>query len=129
MYDNIADMDSQVSEILRQLDEDGLADNTIVFFWSDHGDGVPRAKRSLYDSGLRVPLMIKCPKSVRCAPFAPGAVSGDLVSLLDLAPTVLALAGVDIPAHLQGRVLLGRKPRPRRPTCSPRAIAWTSITT
>jgi N-sulfoglucosamine sulfohydrolase len=110
MYDNIADMDGQVSEILRQLEEDGLADNTIVFFWSDHGDGVPRAKRTLYDSGLRVPLMIKCPKSIaRCAPFAPGGVSGDLVSLLDLAPTVLALAGVEIPTHLQGRVLLGPK--------------------
>ena len=61
MYDNIADMDGQVGEILRQLDEDGLADNTIVFYWSDHGDGVPRAKRSLYDSGLRVPLMIRMP--------------------------------------------------------------------
>jgi arylsulfatase A-like enzyme len=109
MYDNIADMDTQVSEILQQLEQDGLADNTIVFFWSDHGDGVPRAKRSLYDSGLRVPLMIKCPKSLPCAPFTPGAVSDDLVSLLDLAPTVLALAGVDIPAHMQGRVLLGPK--------------------
>ncbi len=53
--------------------------------------------------------MIKCPKSVRCAPFAPGAVSPDLVSLLDLAPTVLALAGVEVPAHMQGRVLLGSK--------------------
>jgi N-sulfoglucosamine sulfohydrolase len=111
MYDNIADMDGQVNELLRQLDEDGLADNTIVFFWSDHGDGVPRAKRTLYDSGLNVPLMIKCPKNLgpACAPFAPGAVSGDLVSLLDLAPTVLALAGVEIPAHMQGRVLLGPK--------------------
>ena len=112
MYDNIADMDGQVNELLQQLEEDGLADNTIVFFWSDHGDGVPRAKRSLYDSGLRVPLMIKCPKSINCAPFAPGAVSGDLVSLLDLAPTVLALAGVDAPAHMQGRVLLGPKAAP-----------------
>lgn len=107
MYDNIADMDGQVNEILRQLEEDGLADSTIIFFWSDHGDGVPRAKRTLYDSGLHVPLMIKCPASVRCAPFAPGAVSPDLVSLLDLAPTVLALAGLDIPGHMQGRVLLG----------------------
>lgn len=109
MYDNIADMDTQVSEILRQLEEDGLADSTIIFFWSDHGDGVPRAKRTLYDSGLHVPLMIKCPASVRCAPFAPGAVSADLVSLLDLAPTVLALAGVEVPAHMQGRVLVGPK--------------------
>jgi N-sulfoglucosamine sulfohydrolase len=70
---------------------------------------VPRAKRTLYDSGLRVPLMIKCPKSMRCAPFTPGAVSDELVSLLDLAPTVLALAGVEVPTHLQGRVLLGPK--------------------
>ena len=61
MYDNIADMDTQVGEILRQLESDGLADNTIVFYWSDHGDGVPRSKRSLYDSGLRVPLMIRWP--------------------------------------------------------------------
>jgi N-sulfoglucosamine sulfohydrolase len=109
MYDNIADMDGQVAEILRQLEEDGLAEHTIVFFWSDHGDGVPRAKRSLYDSGLRVPLMIRCPKSADCAPAAPGVVSHDLVSSIDLAPTVLALAGVQIPAHMAGRVLVGPK--------------------
>ena len=65
MYDNIADMDGQVAEILRQLEEDGLADNTIVFYWSDHGDGVPRAKRSLYDSGLHVPLMIRASAASR----------------------------------------------------------------
>lgn len=67
MYDNIADMDGQVGQLLKQLDDDGLADNTIVFYWSDHGDGVPRAKRSLYDSGLHVPLMIRCPKSLATA--------------------------------------------------------------
>ncbi len=64
VYDNIADMDGQVGAILKQLEDDGLADNTIVFYWSDHGDGVPRAKRSLYDSGLRVPLMIRWPKAL-----------------------------------------------------------------
>ena len=79
-------------DLLRQLEEDGLADNTIVFYWSDHGDGVPRAKRSLYDSGLRVPLMVRVPTALgRRA--APGTVSDDLVSFIDLAPTVLALAG------------------------------------
>ena len=67
VYDNIADMDGQVGEILHQLDEDGLTDNTIVFYWSDHGDGMPRAKRSLYDSGLRVPLMIRWPKALGLA--------------------------------------------------------------
>jgi N-sulfoglucosamine sulfohydrolase len=106
MYDNIADMDGQVADILRQLEEDGLAENTIVFYWSDHGDGVPRAKRSLYDSGLRVPLMISLPKPIRSA-LPAGSVSRELVSLLDLAPTVLALADVPIPRHMQGRVLIG----------------------
>lgn len=109
MYDNIADMDTQVGELLKQLDEDGLAENTIVFYWSDHGDGVPRAKRSLYDSGLRVPLMIRWPKALG-ATAEPG-VRDEMVSLLDLAPTVLAFAGVEIPTHVQGRVLLGPKAR------------------
>jgi N-sulfoglucosamine sulfohydrolase len=106
MYDNIADMDGQVGEILKQLDDDGLSENTIVFYWSDHGDGVPRAKRSLYDSGLRAPLMIRWPKGLGPT-FAPGSVSDELVSFVDLAPTVLAAAGVEIPAHLPGRVLVG----------------------
>jgi len=114
MYDNIADMDSQVGEILRELEADGLAENTIVFYWSDHGDGVPRAKRSLYDSGLRVPLMIRWPKSL-APPFAPGTVSGELVSFVDLAPTVLAIAGAGIPGHLQGRVLIGPRAGPPPP--------------
>jgi N-sulfoglucosamine sulfohydrolase len=124
VYDNIADMDAQVADILRQLEEDGLAENTIVFYWSDHGDGIPRGKRSLYDSGLRVPLMIRWPSSTRVARSgeagvrrpglsAPaGTVSDELVSFVDLAPTVLALAGVEIPAHMQGRVLVGDKAGP-----------------
>ena len=74
MYDNIADMDGQVGEILKQLEDDGLAENTIVFYWSDHGDGVPRAKRSLYDSGLRVPLMIRWPKGLGST-LTPGSVN------------------------------------------------------
>jgi len=123
LYDNIADMDSQVGAILGQLEDDGLAENTIVFYWSDHGDGVPRAKRSLYDSGLRVPLMIRPPSQGFGETGAPprgsvdlasrrGSISDQLVSFIDLAPTVLALAGVEIPTHLQGRVLVGPKAAP-----------------
>jgi arylsulfatase A-like enzyme len=108
VYDNIADMDSQVGELLRQLEEDGLADTTFVFYWSDHGDGIPRSKRSLYDSGLRVPLMIRWPRSMSSGP-RPGSVNEELVSFVDLAPTVLALAGVEVPSHLHGRVLAGPK--------------------
>lgn len=111
MYDNIADMDGQVAELLQQLAADGLTENTIVFYWSDHVDGVPRAKRSLYDSGLRVPLMIRWPKTL-APPWSAGAVSDQMVSFIDLAPTVLALAGVEVPLHLQGRVLVGSKAAP-----------------
>ena len=111
MYDNIAEMDTQVGEILRQLEEDGLSDSTIVFFWADHGDGIPRGKRSLYDSGLRVPLMIRWPGALQ-PDFQPGTVSRDLVSLIDLAPTVLSLAGVEVPTHLEGRILLGQNRMP-----------------
>jgi N-sulfoglucosamine sulfohydrolase len=110
-YDRIADMDGQVGQILKQLDEDGLADNPIVFYWSDHGDAFPRSKRSLYDSGLKVPLMIRWPGRLNPA-FPAGSVNDQLVSFVDLAPTVLALAGVDIPAHMQGRVLVGPKAQP-----------------
>ena len=111
VYDNIADMDRQVGEILAQLEADGLADNTIVFYWSDHGDGIPRSKRSLYDSGLRVPLMIRWPKRLT-PPFTPGTTSDELVSFVDLAPPVLAPAGVPIPAHLHGRALTARGTTP-----------------
>jgi N-sulfoglucosamine sulfohydrolase len=114
VYDNIADMDAQVGEILQQLDADGLSDDTIVFYWSDHGDGVPRAKRSLYDSGLRVPLMIRWPKALGGA-AQPGSVRDELVSFVDLAPTVLAMAGVDVPLHYPGRVLLGPAAGPAPP--------------
>ena len=99
-YDNIASMDSQAGAVLEQLEDDGLLENTIVFFWSDHGDGLPRHKRWLYDSGLLVPLVIHVPGQIP-------DVSDELVSFLDLAPTVLSLAGIEPPAHMQGRALMG----------------------
>jgi arylsulfatase A-like enzyme len=107
VYDNIADMDAQVGAILQQLEADGLAENTIVFYWADHGDGIPRSKRSLYDSGLHVPLMIRWPRTWAPSDVTAGSVRDELVSFVDLAPTVLAAAGVETPAHLQGRALAG----------------------
>jgi N-sulfoglucosamine sulfohydrolase len=101
-YDNIAEVDARVGEILDQLEADGLADNTIIFFWGDHGDGLPRAKRWLYDAGLRVPLIIRWPGAIDG-----GAVDDRLISFVDLAPTVLSLAGVAVPAHMDGRPFLG----------------------
>jgi uncharacterized sulfatase len=64
-YDNITAMDYQVADILKQLEEDGLAENTIVFFWGDHGRGLPRSKRFVYDSGLRVPLIVRWPGQIQ----------------------------------------------------------------
>jgi N-sulfoglucosamine sulfohydrolase len=108
-YDNIAIMDSQVGEILSQLKEDGLMDSTIIFFYSDHGDGFPRAKRWIYDSGVKVPLIIRYPDGQ----FA-GMTSDELVSFLDFAPTVLSLVGIEIPDYIQGQAFAGtHKAEPR----------------
>lgn len=101
-YDNIARVDQQIGEVLSQLEEDGLAEETVVFFWSDHGDGLPRAKRWLYDSGLKVPLIIRW-----SGELTPGSVDDQLVSFVDLAPTVLSVAGLEVPDHIQGRAFLG----------------------
>ena len=106
-YDNITTMDKQAGDILQKLDADGLAESTVVFFWSDHGRGLPRCKRWPYDSGLRVPLIIRAPKTIN-----PGSVSDELVNLVDLAPTVLSLAGLSVPSTMQGRVILGRYKAP-----------------
>lgn len=103
-YELITVMDLEVGEILKQLEEDGLADETVVFYYSDHGVGLPRAKRWLYDSGLKVPMIVRWPDRIE-----PGTVSDRLVSFVDLAPTVLSIAGVEIPAHLQGRAFLGEQ--------------------
>jgi N-sulfoglucosamine sulfohydrolase len=102
-------MDLQAADILRQLDEDGLSDSTIVFFWGDHGRGLPRAKRWLYDSGIHVPLLVRWPGKIE-----PGSVRDDLVSFIDLSATLLSLAGVAVPAHLQGQAFLGEKRPPPR---------------
>ncbi len=109
-YDNIAAMDRQVGRLLAELDEEGLRDDTIVFFFSDHGDGLPRMKRWVYDSGIRVPLVVRFPDGRRA-----GETTDRLVSFVDLAPTVLSLAGVDIPPHMEGHAFLGEQSaEPRR---------------
>ncbi len=102
LYDQIAKLDSIVGERLRELEEDGLAENTIVFFWSDHGDGLPRGKRWTYDSGTEVPFIVKWPGVIE-----PGTVVDDMMSSIDWGPTVLSLAGVPVPYHMQGKPFLG----------------------
>ena len=106
--DMITFMDRQVGAILDRLEEDGLADETIVFFYSDHGAGMPRSKRWLYDSSTRVPMMVRYPEGMaEDAPGMPGTTTDRLVSFVDLAPTALSLAGLPIPDHMQGSAFLG----------------------
>lgn len=107
-YDCITVMDKNVGRILAQLEEDGLADDTVVFFFSDHGAGLPRHKRLLHDSGLRVPLLVRFPPKYRhLAPAAPGATLDRLVSFVDFPATVLSLLGIPAPDALQGTAFLG----------------------
>jgi arylsulfatase A-like enzyme len=114
-YDCITRMDQEVGDLLRQLEDDGLADNTIVFFYSDHGMGMPRGKRLLHDSGMHVPMMIRFPeKWQHLAPSGPGTTTDRLVSFIDFAPTVLSIAGLDIPGYMQGSAFLGPKQGPPR---------------
>lgn len=109
-YDNVSTVDAVAGGHLRDLAAAGLADDTIVFYYGDHGPGLPRSKRWPGDSGLRVPLVVHFPPKWRhLAPkeYAPGAQSDRLVSFVDLAPTVLSLAGIAPPAAMQGRAFAG----------------------
>jgi uncharacterized sulfatase len=101
-YDLVTAVDHKVGEVLEALEKAGVADRTVVFFTGDHGRGLPRSKRWVYDSGTHVPLIVRWPGRVPS-----GSVRDDLVCFLDLPATTLALAGVDVPREFQGRVILG----------------------
>ena len=101
MYTNIEHNDGILGELLMQLEKDGLADYTVVFHWSDHGP-LPRGKRWPYDSGVHIPMIVRWPGRLE-----PGTLDKRLVSTIDLGPTLLSLAGIGIPRHIQGRAFLG----------------------
>jgi arylsulfatase A-like enzyme len=105
-YDNVTAMDRQVGEWLARLEADGLADNTIVIWTTDHGDGLPRAKREIYDSGIKVPLIVHWPESLRPEAEENGSIDERLISFVDIAPSVLGWAGVAVPEFIQGRPTL-----------------------
>jgi uncharacterized sulfatase len=120
-YDIITLTDKLVADVLKQLEDDGLANDTIVWFWGDNGRGLPRAKRWIYDSGIRVPLIIRVPDKWRKLAMPdnpdavkPGTVNDDLIAFIDFAPTMLSLAGIKIPYHIQGKAFLGsQRAKPR----------------
>jgi len=110
-YDNITTMDGQSGDLLTELQKDGLADDTIIVFFGDHGAGMPRSKRFPYNSGLRVPLIVHIPekwKHLRPKEYRTGGSSEHMVAFVDLAPSMLSLAGVKPPAHMQGSAFCGQ---------------------
>jgi len=116
-HDQITVMDGQMGELLAELAREGLAEDTIVFYYADHAGGLPRGKRNIHDSGTRVPLIVRFPaKWAHLAPGAPGSWVEQPVSFVDLTATLLELCGVPVPANYEGRPFLG-----------PRAVARDEV--
>lgn len=110
MYTNNTIMDREVGEILDELKADGLLDSTIVIFYSDNGGPMPRGKREIEDSGLKVPMIIRFPNKMHA-----GEVNDDLISFVDIPPTILSMAGIKIPDFIQGQAFWGdQKAEPRK---------------
>ena len=108
-YDKVEDLDTRVGEVIKELEESGQAENTIIFYYSDHGGILGRSKRLMYESGLRVPLIVYLPeKHQHLAKEMPGSSTDRLVNLLDMGPTALNIIGANIPSHMQGKPFLGK---------------------
>ena len=109
-YDKVSAADADAGARLKELAAAGLAEDTIVFYYGDHGSGMPRSKRWPSNSGLHVPMVVYFPQKWRhLAPkeYQAGGKSDRLVSFVDLAPTVLSLAGLKPPAAMQGHAFAG----------------------
>ncbi len=113
--ENIRLLDNEVKQILSDFEQRGLLENTIIFFFSDHGRPMLRAKSWLYDSGTRIPFIVYIPPEVEHPKgFQPGMVNSQLHSSIDISATTLALAGVKKPGYMQGKVFLGEQTEPER---------------
>jgi N-sulfoglucosamine sulfohydrolase len=114
MYlDSAQHLDVKIGKVLARLEQEGLKDSTIIIFFGDNGQPMPRGKQFLYEGGIRVPLIAWFPERFRPQDAAPGSVRDDLVSLIDVTATSLALAGIEPPAHMQGQIILGPGARRR----------------
>lgn len=117
-YDQVAEADADAGTRLKELDEAGLAEDTIIFYFADHGSGMPRNKRWPYNSGLQVPLVVYIPdkfQELRPPEYQAGGQSDRLVSFVDFAPTLLSLASVKPPEWMQGYAFLGKHIAPPQP--------------
>ena len=117
-YDRVTEMDELAGGVLRELEQAGLAEDTIIFYYGDHGSGMPRSKRWTFNSGLNVPLIVYFPEKYRhLAPsdYKPGGETDRLVGFIDLTPTLLSVAGIQPPAHFQGHSFAGKYEAPEQP--------------
>lgn len=109
-YDKVEDMDQWVGRLIKELEDSGQADNTIIFYYSDHGGVLGRSKRYLYESGLHVPFIVHLPEKYQhLAKEKPGTSTDRIISFIDLAPTLLNIAGIEIPEYMQGTAFLGQQ--------------------
>ena len=103
-------VDDQMGEFIKNLEREGLIENTIIFYYADHGGVLPRSKGYLYESGLHVPLVVYIPKKwEKLSPFNSGSRTSAFVDFVDLVPTVLSLAGIEVPTGIDGTPFLGEK--------------------
>ena len=108
LFERITEFDYFVKDKIDELKQAGLYENTIIFIWSDHGNGLPRAKRCLYDSGTLVPLIVRIPEPYRSNGQEKSNTTDDrFINFIDLGSTVLNLSGLPVPQHMQGRPFLG----------------------
>lgn len=109
-YDRISMLDSMIGDYLDNLEKDGLAENTIVFYYSDHGGVLARSKRFLYETGTHVPFIVRIPERYKSRiSSGAGTKSNRIIGFVDLAPTLLSLADIDIPEYMQGKAFLGEQ--------------------
>ena len=109
-YDTVTQADEAAGKHLKELEAAGLAESTIVFYWGDHGSGMPRSKRWPCNSGLHVPLIVYIPEAyahLRPYDYKAGGISERPVSFVDFAPTMLSLAGIPPKTWMQGKAFLG----------------------
>lgn len=110
-YDKVEDMDTQIGKWLKEIDDAGLGENTIVFYYGDHGGVLARSKRYVYETGTRVPFIVRIPKKYKYLfpEKQPGTKVTRLISFVDLVPTLLSIIGIEIPEYLQGHAFLGKQ--------------------
>ena len=115
LHNHHKDVDKEIAKIIDDLEKEGLIDDTIIFYYGDHGGVLPRSKGYIYESGLNVPMVVRVPKKFKnLSPFKSGSRTSSFVEFVDLVPTVLSIAGIAIPNSVDGKPFLGKSLKKRK---------------